>query len=166
MLPHADLLESLKTLDSTFRNANTSLEAAFCSKLAVIECCGWTEEAMDEIVTNCYARCLSVSSNQKICKKAVGGTYGFDYQKHFRKMLGTVIGLTGIERLERTADSAKIARLEGALTSLKLIRDTHAHTHIKGAIPNLSAPSVILSQFNSIWDGLKEIERRLAERAW
>jgi hypothetical protein len=166
VLPHADLLASLSALDSNFRTAESSLEAAFCSKLAVIECCGWTEEAMDDIVTRCYTRCIGLSANQQICKESVRKTYGFEYKSHFRKMLGTVIGVTGIERLERRVDNAKMVRLEGALSTLKAVRDTHAHTHIKGVIPNLSAPSFIISQFRPIWDGLREIEARLAERAW
>lgn len=166
MLSHADLQNSLTTLDSQFVSATGPLEAAFCAKLAVIECCGWIEEAMDELGTTCYQRCLTQAPNRKICLVAITHTYGFDYHLHFRKMLGTVIGMTGIERMERNADSIKIARLDSALSTMKAVRDSHAHTHIKGAIQNLTAPSTVLSQLPSIVDGLREIERRLAERTW
>jgi hypothetical protein len=166
VLPHSDLLASLGALDSQFRVAVTSLDAAFCSKLAVIECCGWTEEAMDDLVSRCYLRCLNQPSSHKYCHNIVKTTNGFDYQTHFRKILGSVIGLTGIERLERNADQQKLGALESALFTLKAVRDTHAHTHIKGTITNMTAPSFVIGQFTHLLSGLKEIEARLAERAW
>lgn len=121
---------------------------------------------MDHIIERCYMRVLKQAKHHSHCKEVVKKNYGFEYEKHFRKLIATIIGLTGIEKLESKADPAKLARLQSALTTLKAVRDTHAHTYLKGVIPTLSAPSFIIGQFQQVRDGLRDIEARLAERAW
>ncbi len=166
MLSDREIKANLQALDTQFRGATTTQAANLSSKLAVLELCGWIEEAMDDIAEKCYLRCLTETSNQKLCKEIVRATYGFEYHYHFRKMLAGIIGQTGMERIERRADGTKLALLQSALSTLKVARDGFAHTYLKGATPTLSAPSFLLSQFPALWEGLREVEARISERAW
>jgi hypothetical protein len=166
LLTDQDILDNLRELDARFTAAASSQDANFQAKLAILECCGWIEEAMDDIIQKFSTRCLRESMNQKHCSDVVKKNYGFEYQQHFRKMLIAIIGLVGVEKLERRVDAGKFARLESALSTLKVIRDTHAHTYLKGTIPTLSAPSFVLNQFEQVALGLREFEARMSERAW
>jgi hypothetical protein len=166
VLTDQDILSNLHALDARFNSAATSQDANFSAKLAVLECCGWIEEAMDDLVQRLSTRCLREQGNQSLCTDMIKRTYGFEYHQHFRKMVGAVIGLSGLEKLESKLDSGKFARLESALSTLKIVRDTHAHTYLKGTIPTLTAPSVIISQFTQVVVGLREFERRMGERTW
>jgi HD-GYP domain-containing protein (c-di-GMP phosphodiesterase class II) len=166
VLQDRDIKSNLILLDQQFRNAASPQEANLSAKLAMLEFCGWIEEAMDDIAEKCYARCVLNNENRKLCKEIVRSTYGFEYDLHFRRMLAGIIGQTGMERLERRANAVKIDLLRSSLSTMKSIRDSYAHTYLKGVTPTLSAPSFILSQFGAIYDGLREVEARIAERTW
>jgi hypothetical protein len=162
MLSWADLRNNLEALDLQFRNASSTRDAHFCCKLALLELAGWTEQAMDSIISECASRTLSEPSNKQYCADSiVKNTYGFEYQKHFRGMMMRLIGLVHVERIERQADAAKLARLEAALQTLKILRDPAAHTHINGMTAKMNAPSFMIGQLTPITDGLQEIERVL-----
>ena len=166
MLSDREIKANLSALDAQFNSATNTRDANFSSKLAVLEFCGWIEEAMDQIAEQCYLRCVSESPNRKLCKEAIRGTNGFEYHQHFRRMLTSIIGQTGMERLERKADGAKLDMLRSALSTLKTVRDGYAHSYLKGTTQTLSAPSFLISQFPAIADGLREIEARISERTW
>ena len=76
-------------------------------------------------------------------------------------MLSQVIGLTGVEKLEKKVDPTKFQILCSVLVTLKSSRDLEAHTHIKGVTRRLNAPSITIVQFNQVYDGLKDIEEKL-----
>lgn len=162
MLSWADLQNNLNALDTQFRSAGSTRDVHFCCKLALMELAGWTEQAMDSIISECASRTLSEPSNKRYCADSIiKTTYGFEYQKHFRGMMMRLIGLVHVERIERQADPAKLARLEGALQTLKVLRDPAAHTHINGMTPSMNAPSFMIGQLAPISDGLQEIEKAL-----
>ncbi len=121
---------------------------------------------MDDIVMRCSVRRLQVAGNRKfIEKKVVGPTYGFDYQEHFRKMLIHMLGMRDVERLERRVDGAKKVQMEAVLSALKVVRNQEAHTHVKGVTKLINAPSVTISHFTSVYEGLVEYDRVIRSRS-
>lgn len=159
MISRTYILQNLELLDRRFRNANSAKESLLYSKLAILELCGWIEESMDDVVMRSSVRQLRVAENRRyIEEQVVDRTYGFEYKKHFRKMLIQLLGMVNVERLESRVDSVKKAQLEATLGSLKTIRNTEAHTHIRGTTRTINAPSVTRSQFNLLYDGLKEYD--------
>lgn len=148
--------ENLGRLNTLYLRARNSKEALFYSKLAILELCGWIEESMDDVVMRCAIRCLSDQANRDyVEKKVVKPTYGFEYDTHFRSMIVRVVGLRDIERLERRLDISIHTRFKATLSTLKLARNAEAHTHLKGVTKVLNAPSVTMSQFNDVYNGLR-----------
>ena len=105
MIAKSYILENLRSLDYRYRNARSAKEALFCSKLAILELCGWIEESMDDVVRRCAARHLKEQANRNFCEgQIIRRNYGFDYQGNFRSMLMRLMGLVIIEKLERNVD--------------------------------------------------------------
>lgn len=160
MISKSSILINLKLLDAKYKTTRDCKESLFFSKLAILELCGWIEESMDDLIMRCARSHLKEPINiKKFEDDIVRRTYGFDYKRHFRRMLIHLIGIINVERLERTIDQKKLSSLDSTLKLLKQIRDTEAHTHIKGITRNINAPSVTLNQFQPVYDGLKEFER-------
>jgi hypothetical protein len=154
--------DNLARLDRLFRKARTHKESLFYSKLAILELCGWIEESMDDVVLRCAVRCLKVSGNRAYVETAiVKRNYGFEYERHFRGMLGRVVGLAHVERIERRVDPSIHARFIGTLSTLSTVRNAEAHTHLKGVTRAINAPSVTRAQFADVYAGLVEYDRVL-----
>lgn len=149
-------------MDRLYNSAGTQKEKLYYSKLAMLELCGWIEESMDDIVEKCAHRVLKKSSNKTyVAKNIIRPTYGFEYEKHFRKMLMSVIGLKLIEKLENKVDAVKHTIFTAELNNLKAARNKEAHTHLKGVTRTVDAPSVTITRFHSVYEGLKDIENTL-----
>lgn len=162
MIAQTYMRNNLTRLNSLYNRARTPMESLFFSKLAILELCGWIEESMDDIVRRCAVRCLRAEANRKFVEKEViKKTYGFDYDTHFRRMLGRVIGISNVEKLEGRLDPSVHAKFVATLSTLKVSRDSEAHTHLKGATKVLNAPSVTLSQFEDVYKGLKAYDHVL-----
>jgi hypothetical protein len=162
MIARIYLEANLRRLDRLYRDARTTKDALFFSKLAVLELCGWIEESMDDVVLRCSMRCLRDPSNRRQVKDSVvKKTYGFEYHKHFREMLTRLIGLVEVEKLERRLDATKHARLKSTLGSLAGARNAEAHTHLKGVTRVINAPSVTIGHFSDVYDGLVEYDTAL-----
>jgi hypothetical protein len=168
MLPVQDIQSNLQSLDQQFQTSSSPSELQFCAKLAVIELCGWIEEAMDEIVLRCSSRCLRVQDNVNYCQKTiVSKNFGFEYDGNFRKMLIQLIGLAGVEKVESAADQGKLSFLNTELSNLKTIRNRVAHTYTPANVQlTLTAPSTLLPKLATIFDGLSEIDREISARNW
>ncbi|MBC7643250.1 MAG: hypothetical protein H7174_13110 [Flavobacterium sp.] len=148
------------TLRSGLYNSSPA-EATYYSKLAIIELCGWIEHSMDNIADNFANRHLSSIPFKDIYLNVKTNTFGFEYKKNFRKMLGTTIGLHNMETIELSLTSTgEIAILEANLTSLKILRDNAAHTFIN-ATTTYQAPSVTKSQLLIIYPILKKIGQQV-----
>lgn len=162
MVTKASVEANLRDLDLLYQKSSSTKESLFYSKLAILELCGWIEESMDGIVVRCARRHLKTPSNIKyIEKKVIQQTYGFEYEKHFRMMLIRLVGLIYVEKLERSVDPAKLARLQSTLAALKRVRDTEAHTHLIGATKRINAPSATYKQFTDVHDGLMEYDKQI-----
>lgn len=167
MITTGFIVPSLQALDRAYRVSSSPDDAEMFAKLAVIELCGWIEESMDQIVLRSAKRHLKLPENLKLCESEfVGKTYGFDYNKNFRMMLIKTIGLIEVERIETSVNQAKHGAFKAALDSLKKVRNTLAHTHLKGATRTLDAPSMAMQHLNNVHQGLVEIDRMMRSRGW
>jgi hypothetical protein len=161
------ILDNLEALDRRYKKTKSSKEALFCSKLALLELCGWIEESMDDMVLRCSIRHLKKPNNRKYCTdEIVKRTYGFDYQKNFRFMLIRLLGLVVVEKLEGQVDPTKYSTMKSTLASLKTLRDGEAHTHLKGMARSLNAPSLTMTQLQPIYEGLMEFDRAIRRKRW
>ena len=162
MIARSNIEKNIRQLATLYNSAKNPKKELYYSKLAVLELCGWIEESMDDIVVKCCNRTIKEARNKKyIREKVVDKNYGFEYERHFKNMLATVIGLSSFEKLERQLDPVKLAQLKSTLGSLKGPRNSAAHTHIKGVAASIDAPSVTLQNFTLVFDGLKNIETNL-----
>lgn len=162
MIARSYIFNTLNSIDSKFHRSNSNKDSLLFSKLAILELCGWIEESMDDIVMRCAHRHLHNQSNKQFVEKQiVKRTHSFEYQAHFKGMLIRLIGLINFERIERTVDQRKRSDLETTLSSLKSIRDSQAHTHIRGVTTTINAPSVTLAHFEKVYAGLIEFDKVL-----
>ena len=165
MIAKRYILSNLKRINTLYGAAGaTSREPMFYSKLAILELCGWIEEAMDSIALSLAQRHLREPDNGKYVASAVKRTYGFDYDEHFRKMLIQVVGIIRIEKLEKKLDPIKWAQLKSTLGALKGQRNIEAHTHLR-VIRTLNAPSVTLQNFEKVYAGLEDLEVKIKRLA-
>ncbi len=161
MINKSFIQRNLLILDKKYKNASLQQDCLFFSKLAILELCGWIEESIDLMVTDLASKKIKNSSNLKIINQAIKRNYGFDYDKHFRNLLIQLIGLINFEKLESKMDSSKLQLLISSLETLTQIRNSLAHTHIKGVTTQINSPSITLSQFSNVYNGLKEAEKAL-----
>lgn len=115
MVSKTSILENLQGLDALYQKSSSTKKSLFFSKLAILELCGWTEESIDDIIKRCAKRKLKEKVNLDYLIKEIERTYGFTYEKHFRKMLVELIGFINIERLERKVDKDKFHNLKSTL---------------------------------------------------
>lgn len=160
MIARSYILANLKALDRSYRKATSARESLFFSKLAILELCGWIEQSMDDVILRCACRHLKENANVSFVRDViVKKTYGFEYDRHFRRMLIQLLGLIAVEKIEKRVDQVKRMQLTATLGALKTVRDSEAHTHIKGTTRYINAPSVTLNQFPTVYDGLIEYDR-------
>ena len=138
-----------------------------CSKASILEVCGWAEEAMDVLVIEAANRCsLSAARVKWIDKQYVQNTNGFSYQKHFEKMIVSVVGYRILETAEMAAGGVFPA-MNGSLTFLTQLRNHYAHTHFNLANPfpkdmtSIPAPTAMKQHAENVTAGLKALEQQL-----
>ena len=79
---------------------------------------------MDDVVLRCSVRELSENASKKMVRDdIVKRTSGFDYERHFRKMLIQLLGLVQVERIERKVDPVKKTQFKSTLLTLKTSRN-------------------------------------------
>ncbi|MDM3851782.1 MAG: HEPN domain-containing protein [Aphanizomenon gracile PMC627.10] len=153
-----------KTLDDMDKFYNRTTDPnlkKYYSKLALLELCGWIEQAIDDIVLQCAKRCIKNPSYLKLIKNDVKQISSFDYEKSFRDLLIKIIGLMNFEKLEKSVQPVSLTTLKPKLDSLKPLRNSHAHTHIENCTQTLNAPSFTKGDFIVIFNALKDYEKTL-----
>lgn len=167
MIAQSYITSNLKAINRSYLKASSQRESLFFSKLAILELCGWIEESMDDVIMRCAIRHLKEPANRQYCRKEfVERTYGFDYHNNFRFMLVRLLGLINVESIEARVDRHKLDSMTAALSSLKVQRNTEAHTHLKGITHTINAPSVTIAQFQPLYEGLREFDRVIRETQW
>ena len=165
MLTNAELIKSLDTLDVLYQNSTTPRESVMHSKHALLELCGWVEEAQDEIVRNCAKR-INDPALIKLVHEKIDGNSQFHFHNNFIPLLGLVIGLIKFSELESKLlnNGRYYLGCQSNINNLKKPRNTHAHTHFENSrISNslLFAPSRTKQMAKEIYLGLDELERFL-----
>lgn len=161
MVVKKNILATIKKINSLYNLAPTA-EAIYYSKLAIIELCGWIEEAMDSIAESFVNREISSRQYLDIFNNIKNNNYGFQYNSNFRKMMIQVIGLSNMEKIEeRMERTGQITLLSTELNNLKSIRNSAAHTHI-GATTTFQAPSVTKAQLERIFPILRGFQREIS----
>jgi 2-iminobutanoate/2-iminopropanoate deaminase len=149
---------AIKFADMNFNNAKSPYEAELFAKLALIEICGWIEEAMDEIIQTFSKNKLSDPSNIKYMENAIEKKHSFTYETHFRDLLIHCKGIRKIEQLEISLDQTRFQKMKSSLGQLKGARDKYAHTHVKSNTQcTLDAPSKLKNDFVNVYSGLRDI---------
>lgn len=162
MVPKTYILQNLNLLNSKYHKSKSVKDKLFYSKLAVLELSGWIEEVVDSIVLKYAKKNIKIISNlTRYEKDIVKRTYGFDYENNITRLIIHLIGIINLEKIESRIDPIKLANFTASLDVLKKARDSEAHTHIKGVTRLIIAPSVTLSYFNPVYDGLIELEKNL-----
>jgi hypothetical protein len=162
MIAKCYLKTNLDTLEKLYNKSTSAATGLLYSKSAILELCGWIEDSMDTIVRTCAHRTIKdINARKEIEKVVIDKTWGFDYEKYFRKMLIQVIGWRVVLELERKVDPAKFQNLKATLSTLNIYRNTEAHTHIRGITKRLDAPSVTKANFILVYDGLMDIDHKL-----
>lgn len=159
MIVISKIKQNIEQLERLYNNSSNQRKEFFYSKLAILELCGWIEETMDKIVKTYSNRKIKDSGNRKRLEEFIQQTYSFEYKK-FRQILIQVVGIVGIERLEKKLDRLKLARLQSTLGTLKKPRDIQAHTYTN-TMTTIDSPSVIISKLAFLREGLEEIEKKI-----
>ena len=167
MIAKTYILSNLRSLDYSYRHAKTAKDAQFFAKLAILELCGWIEESMDDIILRWGRKQLKETANFNYCEKdIVKRTYGFDYDVNFRNMVIRLLGIVTVEKIERLIDPNIREQMVLALSALKRQRDPEAHTHLKRMTRTINAPSVTITQFQPVYDGLMKFDRLIRVGKW
>jgi len=154
--------KNLRAINRLYNKSSRIQEGLFYSKLAILELCGWIEVSMDDIALRTAKRLIRDANHLHLFEKeVVKKVHGFDYEQHFRRMLIAIIGLKGIEQMERAVDQLLFLPMCGALNALKPYRDKHAHEYIKGVTLRLDAPSLTINRFYLVCKGLRDVEKVL-----
>jgi hypothetical protein len=153
--------KTLNDMDKFYNQTTDPNLQKYYSKLALLELCGWIEQAIDDIVLQCAKRCIKNTSYLKIIKNDVKKTSNFDYEQSFRDLLIKIIGLMNFEKLEKFVKPVSYETLKPKLDGLKPLRNSHAHTHIENCTQILNSPSVTKRDFLDIFNALKDYEQTL-----
>lgn len=153
--------KTLNDMDKFYNQTTDPNLQKYYSKLALLELCGWIEQAIDDIVLRCAKRCLTNNNHIKLVQQEVKNTSQFDYENNFRKLLVLTIVLMNFEKLEKSVNPVSLAILKPKLDSLKRLRNSHAHTHIENCTQILNSPSVTKRDFTDIFNALKDYEQTL-----
>jgi hypothetical protein len=127
--------------------------------LCVLETCGWIEEALDLFYNHHLSRLVIERNDVKEARRRIKKIYSFEYDHHVRMVAEWLVGLRGVEAIERSATQAKFEPMVAALDALKKSRDGLAHTHVVGVQYQVDAPSVTVGRFKTVVCGLHDMER-------
>jgi hypothetical protein len=168
MLSTAELLQNINVYQSHYDAAKNLRELLLPSKAALLDVCGWLEEAMDRVVIDSAHRCnLSRDRLQSIHQQYVKPTYGFDYSRHFEKMLTAVIGFKVLEQAEAHMGATTLTPFMSAISSLVPLRNHYAHTHLDTAQPypqhtsSIPAPNALVPFVTQAESALLALETAL-----
>lgn len=161
MIAKSYILANLKSLNVKYKRTTSAKDQLYFSKLAILELCGWLEESIDSIVENHASKKLKGNQNLQFIKDKIKFTYGFGYDKNFKPLMVNLVGIVVFEQIENSVDATKLALFVSTLTTLVTKRNSEAHTHLKGIAKSIDAPSVTITYFTPLYNGLIEFENAL-----
>ncbi len=166
MIRYARTRKLLQKLDSCFNDSQASdptLSIVY-SKAAILEVCGWLEEAFDEIAHNCVRKRLRTLERRKFLNDKIKATYGFEYNTKARPLITHAIGVVKLLEIEKNLENdASLTVLKTTCSNLNKLRQDAAHTTIYGRKMTYPAPSVAIQEFekclpivNRLWVLVRE----------
>lgn len=98
---NTEILQIVGDIETEYNKSTTTTHyAVLYSKLAVIEFCGWIEQVFDEILDEYITDKLMLPANYNHIKNnIIAPNYGLHYEKNFRKMMMSIIGINNLERM-------------------------------------------------------------------
>ncbi len=161
MINAVEIKRNLDEIEARYdRHTDSPRDPLYYSKLALIELCGWIEESMDAVVRDCAKKSLNEVDNISYIEDSViRRNFSFAYDRHFRSMLIQVLGMPKVEELEGMLDSTKFEAMKSGLDYLKRRRDSLAHTYVSNVTQNVDSPSRLKSYFQTVHDGLIDLEQ-------
>jgi len=162
MIVKKHISRTLKDLDDRYNgamNCSSIDESIYYSKLAILEYCGWIEEAFDNIVRRSVKnRLKSQPYRQMLETSVIGNNHGFQYKENFRPMLTRAIGLVAMEKVEKELDkNGNLSVLISELEAVKRDRDSAAHTWALNATRTYPSPSITRARLERIYPIAKGI---------
>jgi len=161
MIVYSYIENNLQFLDRNYKSAPTARDASYCSKMAILELCGWMETSMDDTILRASVRLLRNSQNRKFIEDKVKYNYGFEYKRHYKAMIVSLIGISGYEKIENRLNAAIVLNFKSELAVLKKRRNSLAHTYTRGVTIHYDAPSVTIARFQHVASGLKAFDAEL-----
>ena len=161
MVAQYEIEKSLKRLEANFDLSNSPVDQRYLSKVALIELCGWVEEEVDKLMLKYGKKCLKGTEFSTKYEEVVLNVYGFDYERHFRKMLVQLFGMYGTYHVEQSVGDALRIQLKSVLGGLKTRRDKLAHHQLKGQTAHLMGFSVLLNNQKIIYSALTSYEQAI-----
>ena len=162
MVKKGSIGKNLKEIEAFYDQAKSTKKKFYFAKLAVLELCGWLENAQDELIKGSAARCILISTNMDLVNERIKRTYGFEYTGNFRPLLIQIVGLSKLERIEGQFDATgSLSKYRSLLSKLKDPRNKVAHNHTTGLMPTIDAPSVVRKDLEELFKYLRELERIL-----
>lgn len=162
MIDERDIFQSLNELNAAYNNP-LSINAYFCSKLAIIELCGWVEISLDTLLQDYALINIHNELSHKLAEQYIKKVHSFNYNKHFQPLLVQFIGLVNLEKFLKGIDAsthqASVSELETLLTR----RNSLAHTYVQGTTTTIDAPSVTIARFKKILSAFQNYESVLKD---
>lgn len=159
MVRSASVRQNFAVLSKAYDDASDPKLQLFFAKLALLEVCGWIEETIDTLVLRHAKHILSSAAEyDKYKKEFVEKQYGFSYKDNIVPMLVGLFGRVGTTDFESYHNAAELEVLKSSLGTLKVARNAHAHTHLKGVTVTVMAPSLLKEYFDQVCEGLNAME--------
>jgi hypothetical protein len=161
MLSNSELILSLDALDILFQASKSPRDSLMHSKHALLELCGWIEEAQDDLVHNCALKLLD-QDDLGLMKKKIKKNHTFLFD-NFRELIALIIGLSMYKKIhiKLMGSGSHYVQMIATINSLKDPRNSHAHTHFETQRPSngiLNAPSMLKKMASDVHLGLLELE--------
>lgn len=157
----ASLRSSLDTVEARWANETDAVMGTCLAKLYCLECCGWIEQWVDEMVITYGYRKIGCSNHRKVLLDSVKRIHGFSFDEHIRPLLIDLAGLRTVCILEDKMDQTVLLQLKASLSNLKSYRDRLAHTTTVGVQVQLPAPSTCRAELSTVVRGLLHMRRTL-----
>lgn len=173
MLSITHLENSLNKLDADYlRTGQPPEDQLRICKHALLEVCGWSEEAQDSILLACAAM-IGDPDLKTHAEAKVKANSGFHNEGNFAPLLGLMVGLQGLSNIRAHLRHVGtwFSVMENALNNLKKPRNAHAHSHFVSTDPDKmhhlgQSPAVLLTIAKQLHDGLVELENELRARGF
>ena len=160
MIHSTRILKTLLYLDAEYKKNLTASDGKIpilFSKMAVLEYCGWIEEAFDEIARASLRKKLRSYASREILEKQINRTHGFTYDKA-RGLLAVAVGTIRLRSIEiKLNRSGTLQQLRSNLSALNSMRREAAHTHTSGTTQSFQSPSILISNLQQTEPVLQSI---------